>query len=119
MPSSAILTKHYLLSPRAAVKSEPNHVIEHAFAFASVWHSLAISVLLQCLRVKSAYLFANMGLAGLLVLFINEAINITQGKRGVVHFVPVYVLWTAISVTLGTEAATAVSSLVNSNLDFA
>lgn len=90
-------------------------MIEHAFAFASVWHSLAISVLLQCLRVKSAYLFTNMGFAGLLVLFINEATNTFQGKKGVVHFVPVYGLWTAISVILGTEAATAVSGPVNPN----
>jgi hypothetical protein len=106
---TAIISKHYLLGPRAATQSEPSHVIEHAFAFASVWHSLAISALLQCLRVKSAYLFANMGLAGLLVLYSNEAVNLFQGKKGEIHFVPVYVLWTAISIVLGTEAATAVS----------
>jgi hypothetical protein len=105
-----------MLSPRAPTKSEPSHVIEHAFAFASVWHTLAISALLQCLRVKSAYLFANMGLAGLVVLYINETINLTQGRKGIIHFVPVYVLWTAISIILGTEAATAVSDQSYQNL---
>jgi hypothetical protein len=60
-----------------------------------------------------------MGLAGLLVLSINEAVNAIQGKKGVVHFVPVYVLWTAICVILGTEAATAVSGPVSPNLTLA
>lgn len=56
-------------------------------------------------------MFYNMGAAGLCILFVNEAINVFNKKIGLVHFVPTYMIWTAISIFFGMEAITAVSTI--------
>lgn len=53
-------------------------------------------------------MFANMGLAGLVVLLFNESINMATGKHATIHILPL-ALWIAINVFFGVEAITAVS----------
>ena len=97
------------MSSRVDSSGPETRVMEHAFAYASVAHALACATASQCLRIKSGYLFANMGLLGLFVLVINEIRNVSTAKFAQVHFVPTYMIWTAASIMLGTEAITAVS----------
>jgi hypothetical protein len=90
-------------------ESTNGDVKEHAAAFASVFHSLSIALILQAVGIKSAYLFSNVAFAGLVVMSINEIVAKMASKSGYVSFVPVYLLWNAMSIIFGVEAVTSVS----------
>jgi hypothetical protein len=62
-------------------------------------------------------MFANMGLAGLVVLLFNESINMAHGKHATMYFLPL-TLWIAINIFFGVEAITAVSRYPSINCFF-
>lgn len=62
--------------------------------------------LMQAFRVRSAYLFCNMAVVGLLPLTLNEVYNKFSKKGPKVHFGLLHWLWVALSMPMIVEAST-------------
>lgn len=67
--------------------------------------------LMQAFQIRSAYLFVNMAVIGLIPLVCNEAYNLATNKHAQVHFALVHWLWTAFSMPMIVEASTSVRGL--------
>lgn len=67
--------------------------------------------ILQAFQIRSAYLFVNMAVIGLLPLVCNEVYNLATGKHAQVHFGLVHWFWTALSMPMIVEASTSVGLL--------
>lgn len=62
--------------------------------------------LMQAFRIRSAYLFCNMAVVGLLPLTLNEVYNLVSKKGTRVHFGLLHWLWVAFSMPMIVEAST-------------
>jgi hypothetical protein len=62
--------------------------------------------LMQAFRIRSAYLFCNMAVVGLLPLTLNELYNKFSKKGPKVHFGLLHWVWVALSMPMIVEAST-------------
>lgn len=79
--------------------------LEHTSSVAFTAFYIINLIIMQCFGLRSAYLFFNMAVVGVVILGVNELIR----RRGVVDLFVGHVLWSGISLILGTEAVTNVS----------
>lgn len=84
--------------------------LEHAHFFAQpIWFAV-LMLILQSLRIRSAYLFACTTAIALTVCVINETSQVLRGRKGRVGFKAGYVLGFAGFVFFAVEAVTNVST---------
>lgn len=76
--------------------------------FATIGFEVLLMSLMQAFQIRSAYLFVNMAVIGLIPLICNEAYNLATNKHAQIHFGLVHWLWTAFSMPMIVEASTSV-----------
>ncbi|KAJ9119852.1 hypothetical protein QFC24_005566 [Naganishia onofrii] len=81
-------------------------VQEHAAALAAIGFEVIFMALMQAFQLRSAYLFSNMAIVGLIPLLLNEAYSASRNKTASVSFGLFHWLWTALCMVMLVEAST-------------
>ncbi|KAJ9121564.1 hypothetical protein QFC22_002183 [Naganishia vaughanmartiniae] len=81
-------------------------VQEHAAALGAIGFEVIFMALMQAFQLRSAYLFSNMAIIGLVPLLLNEAYSARRNKTASISFGLFHWLWTALSVSMIVEAST-------------
>lgn len=106
---AAILMYQYWLFQR---ETADQGVQEHATVLAAIGFEIILMALMQAFQLRSAYLFSNMAIIGLVPLLFNEAYNSARNKTASVSFGLFHWLWTALSMSMLVEASTNVSVIL-------
>jgi hypothetical protein len=104
---TAILLYQYWLFQR---ETADQAVQEHAAALAAIGFEVIFMALMQAFQLRSAYLFSNMAIVGLIPLLLNEAYSTSRNKTASVSFGLFHWLWTALCMVMLVEASTNVSA---------
>ncbi|KAJ9107223.1 hypothetical protein QFC20_003758 [Naganishia adeliensis] len=100
--ASILVYQYWLFSEEKADRNTQ----EHAAVFATIGFEVLLMSLMQAFQIRSAYLFVNMAVTGLIPLICNEAYNLATNKHAQIHFGLVHWLWTAFSMPMIVEAST-------------
>lgn len=107
--SAGILVYQYWLFSK---EKADQRIQEHASVFAAIGFEIILMSFMQAFQIRSAYLFSNMAVVGLIPLILNEVYNMATNKHAHVHFGILHWLWTAFTMFMIVEASTSVSGLL-------
>lgn len=82
---------------------------EHAAVLAAIGFEIILMSLMQAFQIRSAYLFTNMAIVGLIPVLLNEVYSLSMNQTATVHFGLLQWLWTALCMPMIVEASTNVS----------